>query len=195
MPGGDLQEALRSRQTTGQGPYDEQQAIHMVSNVAEGLAALHQAGILHRDIKLANILLNESGIPTLADFGIAVQQERQVRGTILGSAHYMAPEAMQGQALTPAADVYSLAICLFELLTGEKPFQRSAKAIRQNNIDIVAGPSVRCYQPSISQALDEVLQRALSVDPLRRYPDAHSFIDALHHTLQLKPRLKRFLRQ
>ncbi|HEX4735290.1 MAG TPA: serine/threonine-protein kinase [Thermoleophilaceae bacterium] len=120
--GGSLEERLERW-----GAFDLHQVIAIFKQVAEGLDELHANGLVHRDLKPGNILMDERGHPFIADFGLA--KDHQHHGTVLtrpgqalGSMDYMAPEQIRGEAVTAATDVYALACMLFELLTGRPPF-------------------------------------------------------------------------
>jgi len=119
FPGGDLRSRMRER-------LEPQQALGYVRQMAAALGALHEVGVLHRDVKPGNLLLREDGSAAFIDFGLA----RQLRlesditgvGTIFGTPHYMSPEQGHGSALDERSDLYSLGVVLFEMLTGGKPY-------------------------------------------------------------------------
>ncbi len=119
FPGGDLRSRMRER-------LDPQQALGYVRQMAAALGALHEVGVLHRDVKPGNLLLREDGSAAFIDFGLA----RQLRlesditgvGTIFGTPHYMSPEQGHGSPLDERSDLYSLGVVLFEMLTGDKPY-------------------------------------------------------------------------
>ena len=122
ISGGSLEERLDRW-----GALDLHQVIAIFKQVAAGLDVLHENGLVHRDLKPGNILIDERGNPFIADFGLA--KDHQHEGTVLtrpgqalGSMDYMAPEQIRGEEVTPATDVYALACMLFELLTGKPPF-------------------------------------------------------------------------
>src|SRR5690606_29556437 len=116
------------QQRLEQGPLTPLKATSIIVQVAEGLAAAHQAGILHRDLKPDNILLADRGIPKIGDFGLAKRlipdAQARLPDTLAGTPQFMAPELFQGEPASTASDVYSLGICYFLLLTGRLPFAR-----------------------------------------------------------------------
>ncbi|HSL83849.1 MAG TPA: serine/threonine-protein kinase, partial [Thermoanaerobaculia bacterium] len=118
--GTDLKERL-----AGEGRLALADAVHVVTQVAEGLDYAHSKGVVHRDVKPANILLTEDRQVKLTDFGIARLDTSNLtlEGQLLGTPNYMAPEQIQGQATDHRADVFSLGVVLYEMLTGEKPFK------------------------------------------------------------------------
>lgn len=163
-------------------------ALTILRQVAQGLAAVHAAGIVHRDVKPANIVIEEgTGRPVLLDFGLA-RPARAVRATaISGSPPYMAPEqiapsgipGLSGpQSISPRTDVYALACSAFELLTGQTPFE-------SDDVYVVLDRQVHEAPPRISNLrrdlapLDTVLIRALAKNPADRYASATAFADAL----------------
>ena len=125
LPGGTLADRLRD------GPVDRRQALAWLAQAASALDAAHARGIVHRDVKPANLLVAEDGTIRVSDFGIAraaTHDTLTAAGTVLGSTGYMAPEQARGEASTPASDRYALACVAFELLTGQRPFVRETHA-------------------------------------------------------------------
>ncbi len=178
VPGGNLEERLAT------GRPSTAQAVDWVAQAAEALDAAHAAGVVHRDVKPANLLLDEDGRVRIADFGIARLMEDAgagltATGTVLGSSGYTSPEQAQGLAVTPVSDVYSLAAVAFELLTGARPY-----AGRTGIAELTAHvgepvPQATARRPDLPVALDAVLARGLAKDPADRYPRARSFAAAL----------------
>jgi hypothetical protein len=152
-------------------------AVAIAHDVALGLGAAHRLGIVHRDVKPQNIMLNESGLVKLTDFGIAsmykdVEAERlTTTGMTLGTVQYYAPEQAQGEIVSPSADVYALGIVLYEMLTGRTPFDGDTPvAIAMKHIqDEPEPPSV--YNPRIPPGLERVIMRCLAKDPRDRFKD------------------------
>jgi serine/threonine-protein kinase len=142
--------------------------IPILSQCALGLAAAHEAGVVHRDVKPGNILITPSGHVKLTDFGISVclgQAALTATGKVMGTAHYLAPEQALGKSASPAGDLYALGIIAFECLTGQRPFSSGA------DVDI-AMAQVRQPPPPLPSWVDEQLRdlvlRLLSKDPLDR---------------------------
>jgi eukaryotic-like serine/threonine-protein kinase len=152
-------------------------AVAIAHDVALGLGAAHRLGIVHRDVKPQNVMLNESGLVKLTDFGIAsmykdVEAERlTTTGMTLGTVQYYAPEQAQGEIVAPSADVYALGIVLYEMLTGRTPFDGDTPvAIAMKHIqDEPEPPSV--YNPRIPPGLERVIMRCLAKDPRDRFKD------------------------
>ena len=167
-----------------QGALPVERALQLISPVASALAAAHRLGIVHRDIKPENILVSKEGRIKIADFGLArgallgntMTAESSV---ILGSVSYLSPEQVQRGVSDARSDVYSLGIVLFELLTGQKPYQGEDPvqiAIRHVN-DRVPAPST--LNPKISSEVDELVLQATNIDPDKRPRDAGALQELL----------------
>ena len=160
------------------GRLDPTETMRVLAEAADGLQAVHDQGIVHRDVKPANILLRRDGSVVLTDFGIARQAaagQLTASGAILGTPSYLSPEQVLGQPATPLSDIYSLGLTAYECLAGEKPFvgdnpyavalQRLQSAPRTIGITLPA--------PVLG-----VVERALATDPGRRWPSAAALADA-----------------
>jgi serine/threonine-protein kinase len=154
-------------------------AVELALAVADGLAFAHEHGLVHRDVKPQNVLLSEEGEVKVTDFGIArsldVEHGVTQTGTVLGTAEYLAPEQASGEPVSPATDVYSLGVVLWELLTGEVPFEGEnlvAVALRHVNEPL---PSLRDQRPDVPPRLAAAVERALAKDPARRFPSMSAF--------------------
>jgi len=151
----------------------------VVEDVAQGLGALHAAGIVHRDIKPANIMVRSTSDFVIADFGLAKLVEQNISltatGEVLGTPAYLAPEQAMSGALGPWTDIYNLGVVMYELLTGNKPFEGgNHQAIVFKHLHAAPPPlpsQVAMFQP--------VLDRMLAKDPADRYADTGSLLEAL----------------
>lgn len=165
----------------GKVPADE--AVNLVADVADGLGVAHRQGVIHRDVKPANIVCHQD-VPTLVDFGIAraIDATTLTRGLVVGTASYLAPEQAQGHVLSPATDVYALACVLYELLTGRPPFEgaTSVTVAMKHVQDMPVPPGDLTHVPA---AVDAVVLRALSKDPANRPGDGAAFANELRVAL------------
>ena len=181
VDGDDL--ATRIRQ---EAPLPPTVAVSIARDVANGLAIAHARGIVHRDVKPGNILVDVDGRARITDFGvarIAAEAEATIPGTTLGSVHYFSPEQAQGLATSPRSDVYSLGLVLFEMLTGTRPFGgETPAAIALARVGAPA-PSPRAVNPALPADIDAAVVRALNPDPSARFAEAGVFADALDRCL------------
>jgi len=162
-------------------------AVELAAAAADGLAFAHEQGIVHRDVKPQNVLLSNEGEVRVTDFGIArsldVEHELTEAGTVLGTSTYISPEQATGQQATPATDVYSLGVVLYELVTGEVPFSGEtfvAVALRHAH---EAPRDVAELRQDVSPRLAAATRCALEKDPRRRFPSMHAFASELHGCL------------
>jgi serine/threonine protein kinase len=160
-------------------PMDPDQVRDLVRQAAEALAAAHGAGIVHRDVKPANLLVTPAGRVKVTDFGIARAADSVAltsTGEVLGTPHYLSPEQAEGKVATPASDVYALGVVLFECLTGRRPFAGDTPIA-------TALAHIRSPVPDLPDGIPDdlaaVTRRALSKDPGERYLDAAAFAAAL----------------
>ena len=171
---------------TRNGPLEVRDAIGLTLQVARALSFAHDRGLVHRDVKPQNVLLNEDGQAKVTDFGIArsldVQGVTQT-GTVLGTSDYIAPEQARGQKVDPKTDIYSLGAVLYELLVGEVPFSGDnfvAVAMRHVNEPV---PSVLDARPDCPARLDFAIQRAMAKDPDDRFASMDDFVTELEACL------------
>ncbi|MCI0375974.1 MAG: serine/threonine protein kinase, partial [Gemmataceae bacterium] len=167
-----------------QGAMDPDRAVTLIHKVALAMHHAHERGLLHRDLKPGNILLTKSGEPSVTDFGLAFRFDADTSnrltetGLVVGTPTYMPPEQVNGQALGPTADVYSLGVVMYELLAGKPPFAGTlGKVIAQ--IESAPPPPLCQLQPSIDPALEAICSKALAKLPAERYPDMAAFAQAL----------------
>jgi serine/threonine protein kinase len=172
VDGTDLGEYLRSRNS----PLPPSDAARMISQVADGLDAAHRAGLVHRDVKPANILLDAQLYPYLTDFGLTKQLSSQSNatrtGVWLGSVNYAAPEQIESGPVDARTDVYSLGCVLFEALTRRLPYARDSEMAvmyaKVHEPPLLPGQ----VDPTLPREFDQVIQRALARSPENRYPSA-----------------------
>lgn len=181
IPGGTLKQFLGGKTTTWQ------DAIQWIIPIARALSKSHSAGIIHRDVKPSNILINANQEPMLTDFGIAklLKDEETIdltgTGKGLGTPAYMAPEQGLGKELDSRADVYSLGVVFFELITGSKPYHDSTPMALLHRQLTQPIPSIRKLVPNLPKELELVITRALAKDPEDRYRDMDDFMKDLEH--------------
>src|SRR5688572_14084593 len=157
-------------------------ALRWLREAASALDAAHEAGVVHRDVKPANMLLDGHGRLAIADFGIArlaLEDQLTMTGQVLGTAAYISPEQAVGDPATAASDRYALAIVAFELLTGARPFEADnfAAQARAHVEDDPEPASTR--NPDLPPEVDAVLTRGLEKDPDARYASAGELVDHL----------------
>ena len=162
-------------------------ARRIIGEICSALDYAHQKGIIHRDVKPANILLDRQGRAFLTDFGLALVVEVGTRGEIFGSPHYIAPEqAMSSAKAVPQSDLYSVGVILFEMFTGDVPFNAPEP------LDIALlhmseePPAPREVRPEINPELEAVILRALAKTPEERYPTGAALAEALDQSLKAR---------
>ncbi|MDQ4044754.1 MAG: serine/threonine protein kinase, partial [Chloroflexota bacterium] len=164
-----------------------QRAVEIASAVLAGLTPIHAAGIVHRDIKPQNVLIGTNGEIKVTDFGVAhIERESALTavGTTVGTAAYMAPEQAQGNAPSPAADVYAVGVMLYEMVTGRLPFDEPTSVATmlahiQQQPDLPVSPQGR--EP-IPEGLVQVIRQALAKDPRARFRSAAAMQRALERS-------------
>lgn len=156
-------------------PLDLREVIRIMDQILSAVGLAHKHGVIHRDLKPQNILLDQKGNVKIADFGIALalnQSSVTQTNSVMGSVHYMSPEQTRGAVATKQSDIYSLGIILYELITGKVPFDgNSAIAIALKHAQEPI-PSIRKKDPSVPQALENVVLKATAKDPRDRYASA-----------------------
>ena len=157
------------------------ESVAIVRQILEAAGFAHRHGVVHRDFKPLNVIVDSTGLATVTDFGIARAGISEIteEGSIMGTVHYLSPEQAQGYEVSPQSDLYSIGVILYECLTGRVPFDGETAVsvtLKQMQQDPVP-PSA--YNPAVSPALDAVVLRALQREPYDRFADADSFIAAL----------------
>jgi len=181
LPGGSLADRL-----TREGAQSLGRTLGWLSEAAAALDAAHASGIVHRDVKPANLLLDDDDRLKVADFGVASAAHLASfteAGTVVGTAGYLAPEQARGETATPASDRYALAVVAFELLTGARPFERestTAEAMAHVSAPI---PPASALNPELPPEVDDVLARGLAKQPEHRFESCADFVHALRDAL------------
>jgi hypothetical protein len=187
VPGPSLAQRLRA------GRLSVVQALELVRQLAEGLAAVHACGLLHRDVKPGNILLGDDGRPRLVDFGMAAALGSAALGRVSGTFAYMAPEQARGEAerVDPRTDLFGLGAVLYELLTGRPPHQgRDPEALaRATRAGVVVPPGE--VNPRLPRPVQQLCLRCLAPDPAQRFASAADLAAAVR---RLQGRTRRRLR-
>jgi eukaryotic-like serine/threonine-protein kinase len=158
-----------------------EQSAGLIRQVLDAAGYAHRHGVVHRDLKPQNVIVDDEGKAIVTDFGIAHAGVSEITqaGAVLGTPHYLSPEQAQGQAVTAVSDLYSVGVILYEALAGRVPFEAdSAVAIAMKQVSHTPQrPS--SINPAVSPALDAVVMRALEKDPGQRFQSAEAFIAAL----------------
>jgi serine/threonine protein kinase len=181
LSGGSLDDVLRH-----EGAQPPQRVFTWLEQAGRALDAAHGEGVVHRDVKPANLLLDADGNVHVADFGIASAaglDSLTITGTVLGTAGYLSPEQAQGDRATAASDRYALAVVAFELLTGQRPFQAESPTAEATSHVHASVPSICDRDGSLPCELDPVFEQALAKDPARRYETCAEFVAALRAAL------------
>src|SRR3954464_11912968 len=161
------------------GPLPARRAVELALAIADALAFAHEHGLVHRDVKPQNVLLNGDGETKVTDFGIArsldVEHGVTQTGTVMGTSNYLSPEQAGGHSVTPATDVYSLGIVLYELLTAEVPFPgENFVAVAMKHLN-EPPPDVLERRPDVPMRLAAAIDRALAKDPEQRFASMDQF--------------------
>jgi len=176
LAGGTVANALKQRSP------DRAETLRWIREAAQALDYAHSRGVIHRDVKPANMLLDLGTVLHVADFGIArLATENTITspGELLGTAAYLSPERALGEPANAAADRYALAVVAFELLTGRRPFTAEHFAAQAHQHIDDEPPRASSIRPSLPPALDPVLARGLAKRPERRWPSATAMADAI----------------
>jgi serine/threonine-protein kinase len=185
LSGGSVADRLRAG-----GPIPRGTALRWLDEAASALDHAHKHDIVHRDVKPANLLLDERDRLAVADFGIARIADSAgltQTGLVLGTAAYLSPEQALGRPATAASDRYALAVVAFELLTGERPFRGETVAAQARAHAEATPPAASAVNPELPRAVDRVLRRGLDKDAALRWGTAGRMVEALEDALQEAP--------
>ncbi len=182
LRGGNVQDLL------AQGMLPLESTSRIIDQIGAALHSAHRVGVVHRDLKPSNVLLDEEGNAYLADFGIAKNlgnPETQTQaGMVIGSPAYMSPEQINSEPIRPQADIYSLGVMLYELLTGIRPF------LGPTPIDLIQQhlyatlPPLAANRSGLPEAFDQIIAHATAKDPSERYADVDQLLSDFHEVLQ-----------
>lgn len=174
-------------------PMPYKKATRLLIPIADALGYAHERKIVHRDVKPSNIMLTESGQPMLTDFGIAKMLEEKdatsltAAGVGIGTPEYMAPEQGMGQHVDYRADIYSLGMVFYELVTGQKPFQADTPFAVMMKQMTQTLPRPKSFVPNLPDEVEQILFKALAKQPADRYQDMASFAMALRKLVEPQP--------
>ena len=189
----ELLEGETLRQRLGNGALPARKAVDLAAQIAEGLAAAHEKGIVHRDLKPENVFITSDGRVKLLDFGLAKAttpasgEESDIRteshatdpGTVLGTARYMSPEQVRGEAADPRSDIFSFGVVLYEMLTGKQAFKRETTAESMAAILKEEPPEIGESASAASPALQRIVHHCLEKKPGERFQSARDVAFAL----------------
>lgn len=169
------------------GPLGVERAAHYIRQAAQGLEHAHRAGLVHRDIKPGNLVLDRAGVVKVLDMGLARffnepeenLSEDQEQGNVLGTADYLAPEQVHDSRVDIRADIYSLGVTFYYLLAGKSPFHLGTVAQKLIWHQVRQPKPIRALRPEVPEGLQQVLQRMMAKDPAHRYQSPAAVVDAL----------------
>lgn len=181
VDGNSCAEILRDR-----GPLAPRDAVEILTQACRGLHYAHRNGVIHRDVKPGNLMVNTEGVVKLADFGIAKAAEQSditKVGSVLGTAAYLSPEQARGEPAGPASDLYALGVVSYQLMAGRLPYEAASLTDLARLQEAGAPPRLDHDVRDVPPALAAAVARALARDPGQRYEDAAEMEDALHDGL------------
>src|ERR1700751_2699705 len=176
LPGRSLKQLIRA-----EAPLDPIRAIDIALQILKAARFAHRRGVIHRDLKPHNVIVDDSDNAKVTDFGIARAgaSDMTETGSIMGTAQYLSPEQAQGHAVSAASDLYSIGVVLYEMLTGRVPFDaESAVSIALKHVS-EAPPPMTVFNPAIPAELEQIVMWALNKNPVDRPANADQFITAL----------------
>src|SRR5436190_7978143 len=178
LPGRSLKQLIRA-----EAPLDAVRAIDITLKILRAARFAHRRGVIHRDLKPHNVIVDDSDHAKVTDFGIARAgaSDMTETGSILGTAQYLSPEQAQGLAVSPSSDLYSIGVILYELLTGRVPFDAEAAVTVAIKHVSEAPVAPRTLNPMVPLELEQITLWALNKNPVDRPANADEFLHALKH--------------
>jgi eukaryotic-like serine/threonine-protein kinase len=174
-----------SRVLHDEGRIGNPRAAQVILQAAQGLAAAHDRGIIHRDMKPANLILDERGIVKIADFGLALPVEAGSRltatGLLMGTPGYLSPEQCRGEAVDHRTDIYALGITFYELLSGTTPFKAESPLALLHQITQEQPPDIGSLNPDVDEETRRILQKMIAKDREQRYQSCHDIVTDLEN--------------
>ncbi len=169
------------------GPFEPKVAVHIAIGILDALAESHQAGIIHRDIKPGNVMITQSGVVKVCDFGIAqaIEDPTNDPSAIVGTAQYFSPEQAKGEIIDGRSDLYSTAVVLFEMVTGSPLFSGDTSVSIAFQHVTQTAPRARSRRPELSPEFDMIIAKGLEKDRSARYRTAADFASALRSVTNL----------
>jgi serine/threonine protein kinase/Tfp pilus assembly protein PilF len=164
------------------GPINEDDTVKIIEQIAQGLSKAHQAGIVHRDVKPANIIITSDKLVKIVDFGVAIlmQDVKDSRpGGIIGTPTYISPEQAKKKKTDQRSDIWSLGVIFYEMLTGKQPFDKNNDAALIYSIIFDDPIPISNYKPEISLKIQNIINKSLSKDPKNRYQRINEFLSEL----------------
>lgn len=191
----ELVEGQSLKELIAKGPLPVDRAVRIAADAAKALGAAHDAGVVHRDVKPGNLLIDTKGRVRVADFGLAKDlsdASLTATGTVVGTPSYMAPEQAAGEIsrISPRTDVYALGAVLYEMLTGRPPFTGTALAVLRQ-IDSQAPTPLSKLNPAVPSAVEAVVMRALEKEPEPRFANGKELAMALENPSSMAPTMVR----
>ncbi|MGH9317431.1 MAG: protein kinase domain-containing protein [Thermoanaerobaculia bacterium] len=177
LPGRTLKEIEDEEKTLPLG-----RGLAIAKRICRGLAVAHRTGVLHRDLKPENVIVSLDGTPRLMDFGIAVETalyRGEKEDTVPGTPQFLAPELLRGEAPSVGSDVYAMGVLLYEMFTGQVPFDDPDTARLVRRVISEPAPKAETLRPDLPRELLSILDRAIAKDPKTRFPDADALADAI----------------
>ena len=170
------------RQVIKEGKLTVEESVNLIMQICEGLHKAHESGVVHRDIKPGNILIDNEKRVRVVDFGLATvsgEEKLTKTGSTLGTVGYMSPEQVQGKEIDHRSDLFSVGIILYEMLTGRRPFEGDNDAAISRSITDITPEPIERYKSGTTSELQQVIGKALSKDPSLRYQHADGIISDL----------------